>query len=293
MKKILLLIILTATFLVSCATTRPIKTEELDSNVFVVNKIIVKSATIQPTDEELVQIFGQLPYSELSDIVMEKKGILLDTSLINPEKIPNNIEYNLVYNLLTEEVIEELPEWELNLKTDDETDQFCTLIFSMDPPEGYLNAQAIMTTSQLIPAKKEGQEDKLVDLQSTVTYTFEKWTYKNIFVDPRSCALLKFNKNLTPTFIENEIYNVYKVLNTTDDGFLTVNVKDPVILRFNISDPGNIFFSPAEIYNAPLEYTFAPGKKYMIKYRLKRFSPDSSKWKVVFNVKEIKPKLTK
>ena len=48
-----------------------------------------------------------------------------------------------------------------------------------------------------------------------------------------------------------------------------------------------------QLCNELLEYLFDPGKKYMIKYKLKRFSPDSTKWKVIFVIKEEKPKQTK
>lgn len=297
MKKISILLIAITTLFISCKSTKgltmPIKTENLETNVFVVNRVVLKSGTIEPSDEELIEIFQLLPYAQMCDLVMEKKGIELDISLINPELIPNNIEYTVVCDAETEEEIEDLPEWELNFIPEEETDQTCTLIFTMDPPDGYLAGQAIMETIMIVPAKKEGKEDKIVPLQSTVSQTFETWTFKNIFVDQRSCARLKFNKHLTPTFIENELFDVYKILNQTDDGFVNVNVKDPIEIRFNITDPGNMFISPAEIYNAKLETIFSPGKDYMIKYKLKRFSPDSSKWKVVFSVKEIKPKQTK
>ena len=297
MKKISILLIVITSLFISCKSTKgltmPIKTEKLESNVFVVNRIVVKSGTIEPSDEELIEIFQLLPYAELCDLVMEKKGIELDMSLFNPELIPNNIEYTVVCDAETEEELEDLPEWELNFIPEEETDQTCTLVFTMDPPDGYLTGQAILDTIMIVPAKKEGKEDKIVPLQSTISQTFETWTFKNIFVDQRSCARLKFNKHLTPTFVENELFDVYKILNQTDDGFVNVNVKDPIEIRFNITDPGNMFFSPAEIYNAKLNTIFSPGKDYMIKYKLKRFSPDSSKWKVSFIVKEIKPKQTK
>lgn len=271
----------------------PIKAENLESNVFVVTRVVVKSGTIEPSDEELIQIFQLLPYAEMCDLVLEKKGLQLDISLIQAAEIPNNIEYTVVCDAETEEELEDLPEWEMNFIPEEETTQTCTLYFTMDPPEGYLNAQAVMETIQVVPAKKEGKEDKLVPLQSTVSQVFDKWTFKNIFVDPRSCARLKFNKHLFPTFVENELFDVYKILNQTEDGFVNVNVKDLIEIRFNIDDPGNLFISPAEIYNAKLEYVFSPGKDYMIKYKLKRYSPDSSKWKVMFSIKEIKPKQTK
>ena len=54
-----------------------------------------------------------------------------------------------------------------------------------------------------------------------------------------------------------------------------------------------MFFSPAEIYNAKLYTIFMPGKRYTIKYKLKRVSPDSTKWIVKFKVKEDKPKQSK
>jgi hypothetical protein len=297
MKKINILLIAFLSLIVSCKSTKglimPIKAENLDSIVFVVTRVVVKSQTIEPSDEELIQIFQLLPYAELSDLVYEKKGLVLDTSLIKPDEIANNIEYTVVCDAETEEELYDLPEWEMNFIPETETDQTCTLYFTMDPPEGYLNAQAVLETTQLVPAKKEGKEDKIVPLQSTVSQTFDRWTFKNIFVDQRSCAKLKFNKHLTPTFVENELFDVYKILNSTEDGYINVNVKDLIEIRFNIDDPGNLFFSPAEIYNAKLEYVFSPGKEYMIKYKLKRFSPDSSKWKVFFSIKEIKPKQTK
>ena len=297
MKKIIILLIAFLSLIVSCKSTKgltmPIKAENLDSNVFVVTRVVVKSDTIEPSDEELIEIFQLLPYAEICDLVMEKKGLQLDISLIQAAEIANNIEYTVVCDAQTEEELYDLPEWEMNFTPVEETDQTCTLYFTMDPPDGYLNAQAVMETTQIVPAKKEGKEDKIVPLQSTVTQLFDKWTFKNIFVDQRSCAKLKFNKNLKPTFVENELFEVYKILNSTDDGFINVNVKDLIEIRFNIDDPGNLFVSPAEIYNAKLEYVFSPGKEYMIKYKLKRFSPDTSKWKVVFSIKEIKPKQTK
>ena len=297
MKKLSILFVILSLFFISCKSTKglamPIRAENLDSNVFVVNRIVVKSQTIEPSDEELIQIFQLLPYAEMSDLVMEKKGLQLDLSLIKSDEIANNIEYTVVCDAETEEELEDLPEWELNLVPEEETTQTCTLYFTMDPPEGYLNAQAVMETVQIVPAKKEGKEDKIVPLQSTVSQVFDKWTFKNIFVDPRSCARLKFNKHLSPTFVENELFDVYKILNQTDDGFVNVNVKDLIEIRFNINDPGNLFVSPAEVYNAKLEYVFSPGKEYMIKYKLKRFSPNTAKWKVIFSIKEIKPKLTK
>ena len=297
MKKFSVFTIILSLLFISCTSTKgitmPIKPENLESNVFVVTKVVVKSQTIEPSDEELIQIFQLLPYSQVCDLVMEKKGLELDISLIEAAEIPNNIEYTVLCDAETEEELEDLPEWEMNFVPEEETDQTCTLVFTMDQPDGYLAAQAIMETIQIVPAKKEGQEDKIVPLQSTVSQTFDTWTFKNIFVDQRSCARIKFNKHLTPTFVENELFNVYKILNQTDDGFINVNVKDPIEIRFNINDPGNMFFSPAEIYNAKLTTIFSPGKDYMIKYKLKRFSPDSSKWTVVFSVKEIKPKQTK
>jgi len=293
MKKILLFTTLFLSLLVSCTTTRPIKVENLDSDVFTINHIVLKSQTIEPSDEELIQIFQSLPYLEICDLVEEKTGIVLDPYLIDNEYINGNIEYSVLFDAETDEMIEELPEWEVNFETDEEETQLCDLYFTMNPPDGYLAVQAVMHTSQTIPATKEGKEDKIVNLQTKYYNTFENWTFKNIFPDPRSCAQLKFHKNLIPTFIENELFSVYKVINSTEDGYINVNVKEPVEIRFNINDPGNIFFSPAEIYNVKFEETFQPDKKYMIKYKLKRFSPDTSSWKVIFVVKEIKPKLSK
>ena len=293
MKKLILLLSITALFFTSCLTTKPIKVDALESDVFVVNRIVVKSSTIQPTDEELIQIFKQLPYAEFCDYVEEKTGIVLDMYYFDEEYVKGNIEYSVLYDIETDEELEELPEWELNLEVSEEETQFCDLIFTMDPPDGYLNAQAVMHTTQTIPATKEGKEDKDVNLQSKCYTTFEKWTYKSIFVDPRSCAQIKFHKNIKPTFIENELFSVYKVLNQTEDGFINVNVKEPVEIRCNIDDPGSIFSSPAEIFNATFTETFQPGKQYLLKYKLKRTSPDSAKWIVVFKLKEIKPSLGK
>ena len=149
-----------------------------------------------------------------------------------------------------------------------------------------------MHTTQTIPATKEGQADKIVKLQSSVYQTFEKWTFKKIFVDPRSCAQIRFHKNIYPTFIQNELFSVYSLLNAGEDGYININVKEPVEIRCNIDDPGNMFFSPAQIYNARFEDTFQPGKKYTLKYKLKRRSPDSANWIVVFKLKEDKPDQT-
>jgi hypothetical protein len=289
MKKLLLLLTVISALLVSCATTKPIKAEDLNSRVFTVNRIVLTSSTIEPSDEELVDIFTSIPYQEIYDCVYEKTGLYLNTSYLYFDDIAENIEYTVVCDAETEDVIQELPEWELNFDVDEDIDQLCELVFSMDPPEGYLSVKAVLHTTQTIPATKEGKEDKIVNLQSTVYNTFDKWTYKNIFVDPRSCALIRFHKNIEPTFIENELYSVYKVLNTQSDGYLAVNIKDPIEIRCNINDPGNMFCSPAEIYNAKLFTVFLPGKKYTIKYKLKRTSPDSTKWVVKFKVKEEKP----
>ncbi len=297
MKKLFILSTILFSLFISCKTTKtlalPIKPENLDSNAFIVNRVVLKSDTIEPSDEDLIQIFQSLPYNEIIDIVFEKKGLRLDMSLINETEFRNNIEYNVLCDAETEEPISELPEWEMNYETDEDEDQLCTLYFTMDPPDGFLAVQAVMQTTQIVPAKKEGKPDKEIPLQSVVNYTFDIWTYKNIFIDPRSCALIKFNKHITPTFIENELFSVYKVLNQTEDGYIAVKVKDLVEIRCNISDPGNLFSSPAEIYNASFTPIFQPGKKYMIKYKLKRYSPDSTKWKVNFIVKEEKPKLSK
>lgn len=294
MKKIFLIIAVITTFLVSCTTTRPIKAETLESPVFTVNHIILTSGTIEPSDEELVQIFQSLPFDEIAETVELKTGITLDLSLIDDDYMAENIEYTVVCDAETEEELEELLEWELNFELDDEEqDQLCDLYFSMEPPDGYLSVKAVMHTTQTIPAKKEGKEDKIVNLQSTVYQTFDKWTFKNIFVDPRSCAQLKFSKNLSPTFIQNELYSVYAILNTSEEGYININVKEPVEIRCNINDPGNMLFSPAEIYNAVFEDTFQPGKKYILKYKLKRLSPDSANWIVVFTLKEETPKMTK
>ena len=289
MKKTFILITILTAFLVSCTTTRPIKAETLEKPLFTVNRIVLTSSTIEPTDEELIDIFKSIPYKEVDDLVYEKTGIYLDTSLIDFDNIAGNIEYTVVCDAETEEELYELPEWELNFETDEDTDQLCELIFSMDPPDGYLSVKAVLHTTQTIPATKEGKEDKIVNLQSVAYKTFDTWTYKNIFVDPRSCALIRFHKNIEPTFIENELYSVYKVLNMQDDGYLAVNIKEPIDIRCNINDPGNMFCSPAQIYNAHLNTIFMPGKKYTIKYKLRRISPDSTKWIVKFKVKEDKP----
>ena len=290
MKKIILFLIVITTLLVSCTTTRPIKVEDLESKNFTVNRIVLTSNTIHPNDEEIIQIFKSIPYDTIFDEVYAKTGLYIKTHLITNEEIENNIEYTVVCDAETEEIIEELPEWELNLQTDDDIDQLCELIFTMEPPDGYLSVKAVLHTTQTIPATKEGKEDKIVYLQSTAYKTFEKWTYKNIFVDPRSCAQIQFQKNLYPTFIQNELFSVYSVINTSEDGYINLNVKEPVEIRCNIDDPGNMFFSPAQIYNARFEGTFQPGKKYLLKYKLKHRSPDSTNWIVVFKLKEEKPK---
>ena len=293
MKKILFIIAALTTLFVSCTTTRPIKVENLDSEVFVVNRIVLSSETIFPSDEEVVQIFEQLPYSDICDLVEEKTGIELDMYLFANNFNPDDIEYTWLCDDDTGAVIEQLPEWEINFEADEEDTQFCDLYFTMNPPDGFLSVKAVMHTTQTIPATKEGKEDKIVNLESRYYNTFDKWTYKNIFVDPRSCAQIKFHKNIKPTFIQNELFSVYQILNTSDDGYINLNVKEPVEIRCNIDDPGNMFFSPAQIYNATFEDTFQPGKQYLLKYKLKRVSPDSAKWIVVFNLKEVKPKLTK
>ena len=295
MKKIVLLLTFLTGLLASCTTTKPIKVDQLDSYVFTINRIVLTSDTIAPSDEELIQIFKSLPYEEICDYVFENQGIYLDPYYINETPIEGNIEYNVVCDAETEEILEELPQWELNLEIneDDYTNQFCELVFSMEQPDGYLSVKAIMRTTQTIPATKEGKEDKIVNLQSSVTQTFDKWTFKNIFVDPRSCAQIKFQKNLYPTFIQNELFSVYSVLNMSENGYLNINVKEPVEIRCNIDDPGNMFFSPAQIYNASFTETFQPGKKYTLKYKLKRRSPDSSNWIVVFKLKEEKPEQSK
>lgn len=293
MKRLLITTLLTLTLLISCTTTKFIKPDSLESKNFIVNRIVLTSNTIKPSDEELIEIFKSLPYEQIADDLFEKNGIYLDTYYINPEKIENNIEYTVVCDAESEEILEELPQWELNLDIEEESDQLCDLIFSMEPPDGFLTVKIVIHTTETIPAKKEGKEDKIVNLQGTYYQTFEKWTFKNIFVDPRSCAQIKFQKNLYPTFIENELFSVYSVLNTSEDGYINLNVKDPVEIRFNIDDPGNLFFSPAIIYNASFTENFQPGKKYLLKYKLKRRSPDSSKWIVVFKLKEEKPKQSK
>ena len=293
MKKILFIITVLTALLVSCTTTKPIKADDLESKNFTVNRIVLTSSTIHPNEDEIIQIFKTIPYDTIFDDVYAKTGLYIKTNLITNEEIENNIEYTVVCDAETEEILEELPEWELNLETDEETDQFCELFFSMEPPDGYLSVKAVLHTTQTIPATKEGKEDKIVNLQSTTYQTFEKWTYKNIFVDPRSCAQIKFQNNLYPTFIQNELFDVYSVLNTSDDGYINLNVKEPVEIRCNIDDPGNMFFSPAQIYNARFEETFQPGKKYLLKYKLKRRSPDSANWIVVFKLKEEKPKQSK
>ena len=293
MKRLFILIALTASLLVSCTTTKPIKADTLESKYFVVNKIVLTSSTIHPDDEEVVQIFKTIPYLDVFNAVYEKTGLYIDTRLIDFEHIEENIEYTVVCDAETDEILQELPEWEVNFQTDEDTVQFCQLIFSMDPPDGYLSVKAVLNTTQIIPATKEGKEDKIVNLQSTAYKTFDRWTYKNIFVDPRSCAQIKFQKNLYPTFVQNELYSIYSILNMSEDGYLNVNVKEPVEIRFNIDDPGNMFFSPAQIYNAKFVENFQPGKRYILKYKLKRHSPDSANWTVVFKLKEEKPKQSK
>ena len=393
MKKLIFIIVSAAFFIISCAGTKPIKVDNLDSEVFTVNHIVLTSNTIEPSDEELIQIFQSLPYEEICDLVEEKTGIVLDMSLIDNEYIKNNIEYTYLCDLETDEVLQELKEWELNFEvpedeelaldedaeeeglalaqdeaepeeasdtdevesveaveavaeeatepaealepsqelaeeTDEEDEnyetvleyvyeapeaedqkvaqveqnegpvtengkQLCDLYFTMDPPDGYLRVKVVMQTTQTILEESEDKKDKVINYKSTCYETFEKWTFKNIFVDPRSCAQIKFQKNLEPTFIQNELYSVYSKLNTSEDGYINLNVKEPVEIRCNINDPGNMFFSPAEIYNAAFSGTFQPGKKYLLKYKLKRRSPDSNNWVVVFTVKEEKPKLTK
>lgn len=289
MKKIFYLFIITA-LLVSCTTTKKIKVDELEDDVFVINKIVLTSNTIRPSDAELVTIFQTLPYLKVCDLVEEKTGIELDSYLIDPEQIENNIEYTILCDAETEEELEELPEWELNLETEEETTQFCTLYFTMDPPDGFLAVKAVMHTKQIIPSEKEDKEDKIINLQTSVSGTFETWTFKRIFVDPRSCALIKFHKNIEPTFVQNELFSAYKLLNGQGKDYIAVNIREPIEIRCNINDPGNMFFSPAEIYNASFTEVFQPGKSYYVKYKLKRFSPDSANWVVKFKIKEEKPK---
>ncbi len=237
-------------------------------------------------------MFKSFPYEEICDYVFEKYGIYIDTYDLELYPIENNIEYTVICDAESDEVLEELSQWELNLNVTDDNGQYCELIFSMEPPDGYLSVKILLHTTQTIAATKEGKEDKIVNLQSTYYKTFEKWTFKSIFVDPRSCAKIKFQKNLYPTFIQNELFSIYSVLNTSEDGYINLNVKEPVEIRCNIDDPGNMFFSPAQIYNARFEETFQPGKKYILKYKLKRFSPDSTNWTVVFKLKEEKPDQT-
>lgn len=292
MKKLIIIMFTAAALLMSCATTKPIKVETLDTSVFYVNHIELTSETIEPTDEELVQIFQLMPYSQVADAVKEKTGLFLDLTLIDEEYIKENIEYTVICDAESDEILNELNKWEVNFEVDESYEQLCDLYFSMNPPDGYLSVKAVMHTTQTIPAKKEGKDDKIVNLQSTVYKTFDQWTFKNIFVDPRSCAKIKFQKNLYPTFIQNELFSVYSIVNTSEDGYINLNVKEPVEIRCNIDDPGNMFFSPAQIYNARFEDTFQPGKKYILKYKLKRFSPDSTKWVVVFKLKEEKPDQT-
>ena len=293
MKKLVFIIVSAAFLIISCAGTKPIKVDNLDSEVFTVNHIVLTSNTIEPSDEELVQIFQSLPYEEICDLVEEKTGIVLDMYYFDDSLIEGNIEYTIVYDVETEEELEELPEWELNLETEEQETQFCELFFRLEQPDGFLSAKAVMHTTQTIPAEKEGKEDKTVYLQSTCSTVYEKWTYKSIFVDQRSCGQIKFHKNIEPIFIENELYSVYSVLNKADNGYTNVNINKPVEIRCNIKDPGNLFFSPTEIYNVSFEGTFKPDKQYYLKYKLKRTSPDSHNWKVIFVLKEVKPKLTK
>ena len=139
MKKIIFFLTVLTAFFVSCTTTKPIKVDKLEDDVFVINRIVLTSDTIEPTDEELVQIFQSFPYSEICDYVEEKTGIVIDPYLIDNELIEGNIEYTVVCDAETEEIIKELPEWELNLETEEETSQFCELIFSMDQPDGFLS----------------------------------------------------------------------------------------------------------------------------------------------------------
>ena len=292
MKKIIILITVLITLLASCTTTKPLKVDNVDSYVFNVNRIALTSNTITPTDEELIQMFKSFPYEEICDYVFDKYGFYIDTYDLDMDPIENNIEYTVICDAETDEVIEELQQWELNLNLEEDNGQYCELLFSMEPPDGYLSVKVFLHTTQTIPATKEGKEDKIVNLQSSIYKTFDKWTFKNIFVDPRSCAQIKFQKNLYPTFIQNELYSVYSVINTSEDGYINLNVKEPVEIRCNIDDPGNIFFSPAQIYNASFTETFQPGKKYILKYKLKRRSPDSTNWIVVFKLKEEKPDQT-
>ena len=77
MKKISILLIAITTLFISCKSSKglamPIKTENLETNVFVVNRVVLKSGTIEPSDEELIEIFQLLPYAQMCDLVMEKK----------------------------------------------------------------------------------------------------------------------------------------------------------------------------------------------------------------------------
>lgn len=277
--------------LISCTTTKPIKAEELESTIFTVNHISFTSNTLEPEYDDLFEIFQLLPYQDIVDLVYEETGLYINTSLIRPENIDGNIEYCYLYNERTDEVIKDLPTWELNFDTDD--DQLCELIFEMNPPESYLDTKVILHTTKTIPSEKEGKEDKVVNLQTKCAWTFIDWTYKNIFIDPRSCAQVTFNKHIQPMFIDDELFSVYSIVNTSEDGFINVNTKDFVTFRCNIYDPGNMFVSPAEIYNAYFDEEFQPGKKYKINYKIKRHSPNTSNWQITFTVKEIKPKQTK
>ena len=50
MKKLIFIMFTAAALLMSCATTKPIKVETLDTSVFYVNHIELTSETIEPTD---------------------------------------------------------------------------------------------------------------------------------------------------------------------------------------------------------------------------------------------------
>ena len=91
MKKIIILLIAFLSLIVSCKSTKgltmPIKAENLDSNVFVVTRVVVKSDTIEPSDEELIEIFQLLPYAEICDLVMEKRDFSLIFLLFRLQKL--------------------------------------------------------------------------------------------------------------------------------------------------------------------------------------------------------------
>lgn len=288
MKKIYYLLIVLTVFLTSCTTTKSLKYQDFEEKNFTVNHIMVTSTTISPTDEEVLQIFENLPMNDIDWMVFDNSGgfELLYEEILN-EDIKYNIETAYLYDVETGEDIEELREWHLNLDTDDV--QLCDISFTMDPPNGYLTADVVLYTKKIIPSEKEGKEDKVINYRKKFSWYFDDWTYKNIFIDPRSCAQIRFNKNIKPTFIDNELYSVYENINSAENGYVNVNPKDDVTILCNIYDKGSFIASPTTIYNVEYKGKLQTGKQYYLTYKLKRFSLNSNKWKVVFNLKEIKP----